>query len=391
MRALHPTILGLGLVSFLTDFSSEMIYPLLPLFLSQTLGAGPAALGIIEGIAEATAAFFKFISGRWSDEAGRKKPFVVAGYSLSSLSRPLIGLAQAWPHVLVLRFLDRIGKGIRTSPRDALIADLTNDHNRGRAYGFHRAMDHAGAVIGPLAAAVLLGVGFSLRETFLFAAVPAALCMVVLVYWVREPARVNPDGRAEAVALKATSWKALPADFKRYLFVVLLFTLGNATDAFFLLKLGEAGVPQAWVAGLWAVHSAVKMSSTYLGGVWSDRFKPKNVLCAGWLFYACIYVAFAYVTDENILVGLFLLYGIYFGLTEPAERSLVVIQSKRATKGVAFGFFHLFIAAGALPASLVFGLIWQSFGSHYAFLMGASLAFAATLALAFLVRDPEAR
>jgi MFS family permease len=224
------TVVALGVVSLLTDLSSEMIYPLLPIFLASVLGAGAMALGLIEGVAESTAALLKVASGIWTDRARRRKPLVVAGYSLSGIMRPFIGLAAAWPAVLALRFADRVGKGLRTSPRDALIADVTDATARGTAYGFHRAMDHAGAVLGPLVAAVLLKLaGLPLRQVFLLSAIPAVAVLVVLLLGVKEPP--PPPAAVPAAPKVLAPWSALGPDYRRLLAAVLVFTLGNSTDA----------------------------------------------------------------------------------------------------------------------------------------------------------------
>ena len=367
------TVIALGVVSLLTDLSSEMIYPLLPIFLASVLGAGAMALGLIEGVAESTAALLKVASGIWTDRTRRRKPLVVAGYTLSGMMRPLIGLAAAWPAVLALRFADRVGKGLRTSPRDALIADVTDASARGTAYGFHRAMDHAGAVLGPLVAAVLLNfAGLPLRQVFLLSAIPAVAVLVVLLLGVKEP----PLGGAESpVAPKILApWSALGPDYRRLLLAVLVFTLGNSTDAFLLLRLSQTGVSTAGIALLWSAHHVVKMAANYYGGRLSDRVGPRAMILAGWLFYAAIYLTFGWLTSAPALIAVFLAYGIYFGLTEPAERAWVASLVPPQLRGTAFGWYHCAIGLAALPASVAFGLLWQQWGAAVAFTAGAFLA-----------------
>ncbi len=375
MKRLPRTVVALGFASFFTDFSSEMIYPLLPVFLTTVLGAGALALGAMEGLAESTAALLKIYSGLWSDRTGRRKPLILGGYTLAGIARPLIGLAHAWPVVLVLRFLDRVGKGLRTSPRDALLADVSEKDRRGEAYGFHRAMDHAGAVVGPLVAAALLQfAGVSLRHVFLLAAIPAAVVVVILLAAVREPggaALVAPEG---APGGEGPSLRGLGRDFRVLLAAVLIFTLGNSTDAFLLLRLSDAGVPAAWVAVLWSAHHVVKMLSAYAGGRLSDRGGRKGFVLAGWIVYAAIYLSFALVDSPWGLVGLFLAYGIYFGLTEPVERAWVADLVPANLRGSAFGFYNGAVGLSALPASLLFGFLWQEFGPPAAFATGAALA-----------------
>ncbi len=367
-------MVALGVVSLLTDMSSEMIYPLLPAFL-LTVGAGAVALGVVEGVAEATAAIVKVVSGRRSDRSGRQKPLVVAGYTTSGLARPLIGLAVAWPMVVALRFVDRIGKGLRTSPRDALIAASVGEADRGRAFGLHRAMDHAGSVLGPLVAAGLLAAGFELRSVFLLAVVPAVAVVAVLVLFVRDrPAAPRPAEQAETPG-------PMPRPFKVLLVATVVFTLGNSTDAFFLLRFTEAGLPLGGVAVLWAAHGAVKMTSTWMGGRLTDRIGRRPLVLAGWMLYAAIYVAFAVSESTVALVAIFLAYGITFGLTEPAERAWVADLAPPGRRGTAFGWYHGAVGVAALPASVVFGLVYARFGAPTAFTMGAVLALIAAIVL----------
>ena len=380
---LSATVLVLGVASFLTDLSSEMIFPLLPVFLTTVLAAGPRALGVIEGFAESTASLLKVASGIWTDRTRRRKPLVVLGYSLSGAVRPLIALATAWPVVLALRIGDRIGKGTRTSPRDALIADVTPLALRGRAYGLHRAFDHAGAVAGPLVAAALLQWGgLSIRQVFLLAAVPAALVILVLALGVREPAAPPPAPAAAAAAPAA----GLGLPYRRLLLAIVVFTLGNSTDAFLLLRLGEAGLAPALVAAVWSALHVVKSGTTYLGGRLSDRVGRRPMVIAGWLVYAAVYLAFAVVADTAALVATFLVYGVHFGLTEPVEKAWVAEMAPATARGRAFGWYHGAIGFAALPASLLFGALWQAFGSATAFATGAALAL---VACALLLRVPS--
>jgi MFS family permease len=381
--ALPATVVALGVVSLLTDLSSEMIYPLLPVFLTTVLGAGPQALGLIEGVAESTASLLKVVSGRWSDRARRRKPLVVAGYSLAGAVRPLIGLATAWPAVLLLRFADRVGKGLRTSPRDALIADATPVPRRGEAFGLQRAMDHAGAVAGPLVAAALLTfAGLSLRTVFLLAVLPAVAVVVVLIAWVRERPRDEPVAASKVFG----AWRELGRPFHTVLAAVLLFTLGNSTDAFLLLRLSGVGVPAAGVALVWSAFHVVKMLSAYAAGRVSDRIGRRPLLTAGWALYAAVYLAFALANSRGAMLATFLVYGAYYGLAEPVERAWVADLAPAHLRGTAFGLYHGVVGLAALPASLLFGLLWQHFGAPAAFLTGSGLALAATALLALVPR-----
>ncbi|HVN33511.1 MAG TPA: MFS transporter [Thermoanaerobaculaceae bacterium] len=380
---LPATVIALGVVSLLTDLSSEMIYPLLPVFLTTVLGAGPQALGLIEGVAESTASLLKVVSGRWSDRARRRKPLVVAGYSLAGAVRPLIGLATTWPAVLLFRFADRIGKGLRTSPRDALITDATTPSRRGEAFGLQRSMDHAGAVAGPLVAAGLLTfAGISLRSVFLLSVVPAVAVVVVLVGWVRE----QPRGASAAPSKVMGAWCELGRPLHTVLAALLLFTLGNSTDAFLLLRLSGVGVSVAGVALLWSAFHVVKMLSAYAAGRVSDRLGRRPLVTVGWGLYAAVYLAFAVIHSREAVITTFLAYGLYYGLTEPVERAWVADLAPEQLRGTAFGLYHGVVGLAALPASLLFGLLWQRFGAPVAFLTGAGLALAATVVLALVPR-----
>ena len=384
-------VVALGVVSFLTDLSSEMIYPLLPLFLASVLGASVAALGVIEGVAESTAAVLKIVSGLWTDRTRRRKPLIVFGYGLSGSMRPLVGLATAWPTVLLLRFADRVGKGLRTSPRDAMIADVTDPSQRGAAYGLHRAMDHAGAAAGPLVAAALLSFGgISLREVFLLAAIPSVLVMMVLLYCVKEPRQ----RRAVAPPLMVSKhWHEMGRDFRLLLISFLVFTLGNSTDAFLLLRMADAGISPAGITVLWSAHHLVKMASTWIGGRLSDSLGRRGLIMTGWILYAGIYLALGCVEAPPILVILFLAYGIYYGLTEPVEKAWIAELVPTQLRGAAFGYYHCTIGLAALPASVLFGLLWQTWSATVAFAAGAGLAVIAAgmLLLVSTSTDKEVR
>jgi MFS family permease len=383
MQRLPRTVIALGAVSLLTDASSEMIYPLLPIFLSSVLGAGPLAIGAIEGLAESVAALLKLLSGWWSDRLPRRKPFVVAGYGIASVVRPLVGLAQSVPQVLAIRVVDRVGKGIRGAPRDALIADAVDPSTRGRAFGFHRAADHAGAVIGPLVAWALLGWGgLSLRTVFLLAGLPAALAVITLVIGVRESPRTRP-GPGPRPGLRDGGFSGR---FRAYLLVLLLFTLGNSTDALLILRASDLGVSAALVPVLWAMLHVVKSVSSTPGGVLSDRLGRRPLIIGGWLVYAVVYLGFAIASAEWHAWALFAVYGTYFGLTEGVEKALVADFVPADRRGTAFGWYNLTIGLAAFPASLLFGAVWQAFGAPVAFSMGATLAVMAAAGLAVVLR-----
>jgi len=377
---LSANVLLLGAVSFLNDSASEMIYPLLPVFLTTVLGAGPAVLGIVEGIAESTASFLKLASGFISDRVHRRKNWVVGGYLLSNAARPLIGLASSWPGVLVLRFIDRIGKGLRTSPRDALIAESTPSDYRGKAFGFHRAADHAGAVAGPLLAALLLDVFImNIKTVFLLSVIPGVITIGVLLAGVREtPTQARPSVRPEPLRIRQ-AWREMPGTLRRFVLILFLFTLGNSTDAFLLLKAQQLGVTVGLLPVLWVVLHIVKMTSSVQGGIASDRWGRKRVIVGGWIVYALTYAGFMIADSVWEAWALFAVYGLYFGLTEGVEKALIADFSPSHLRGSAFGLYNLMIGIGALPASLLFGWVWQSFGSAAAFGMGAAFALTASL------------
>ena len=371
----------LAAVSFFTDVSSEMIYPLLPVFLSTVLGANAGFIGAIEGAAESTAALLKLASGWWSDRIRRRKPLVVAGYALASAMRPLIAIAQSATQVLAIRVSDRVGKGIRNSPRDALIADSVGVEVRGRAFGLRSAADNAGALLGPLIAFGLLATWHvPLRTVFWFAVIPGAIAVIVAIVGIREVPR------HVAAATPAALQGAMGRRFWVFLIIIFIFTLGNSTDAFLLLRARQLGVPVALAPILWALLHGVKSVLNIPGGVLSDRIGRRPILIAGWLAYAVVYFLFARATHGWEAWALFAGYGLYFGLTEGTQLALVADVAPPQRRGAAYGWYYLAIGIGALPASLMFGAIWDRFGSPVAFMTGAGLALVAAIALAVVVR-----
>ena len=376
-------IVTLGWVSLLTDVASDMIYPLLPEFLTKTLGAGPAALGLIEGVAESTASLTKMVSGWWSDRIRRRKPLVVVGYALAAVVRPLAGLATSWVQVLSIRFADRVGKGIRTAPRDALLAELAPPERLGRAFGFQRAMDNAGAMVGPVLAAILLRFWIENERTvFLLAFLPGLAALALLLWKVPERRRENA-----APAARSDPEVPLPRRFWVLIGIFVLFTLANSTDAFLLLRARDAGVRLWQIPLLWAFFNGVKAASGVPGGMLSDRIGRVRTLALGWLVYALSYTGFAFAAKPLAIWGLFAFYGLFFGLTEGAERALVADLVPGPLRGRAFGIFHGSIGIAALPASLLFGIWWKLFGAPAAFSIGAGLALSAMVAL--LLSRPE--
>lgn len=383
-RRLGRNVYALAAVSFFTDVSSEMIYPLLPVFLTTVLGASAGFIGAIEGAAESTASLLKLASGWWSDRMRRRKPLVVAGYTLASAVRPLVAMAQTATQVLLIRVSDRVGKGLRNAARDALVADSVHPSARGKAFGLRSAADNAGALLGPLIAFSLLHWGgLSLRAIFWWASIPGAIAVIVAVIGVREAAR------HEYVGKKAELRTRMGARFWGFLVVMLIFTLGNSTDAFLLLRAKELGVPVALAPILWALLNGVKSISNIPGGALSDRAGRRPTLVAGWLVYSGTYLLFARASQAWHAWLLFAVYGIYFGFTEGAQLALVADVAPRDRRGAAYGWYYLAIGIGALPASIGFGIVWDRFGSAVAFGMGAALALIAALGLMFLPAGPR--
>lgn len=385
---MRGNVLWLSVASFLNDASSEMIYPLLPLFLTGTLGTGAAFLGVIEGAAESLSSLLKLASGWMADRSGRRKRLTVAGYSIAALSRPLIALTTVAWQVLAVRLLDRVGKGLRTAPRDALLAESVAPEHRGAAFGLHRAADHSGAVAGPLlASALLLAFPGDLRTVFAFALVPGLLTVAAVAWKVRETApAARPAGPA---APPLPRLRELGPILPRYLAVLVVFTLGNASDAFLLLRAAEAGVPVAMIPLLWGALHVSKAAWSVWGGRWSDRVGARRAIITGWMVYAAVYAGFAVVDSAWQVWALFGVYGLFFGLTEGPEKALVAGLAPEGLRGSAFGAYHAAIGIAALPASIVFGIVWQAFGAEAAFVMGAALAFLAALLLPLaLPREP---
>ena len=397
---LGRNVIGLSAVSFFTDVSTEMIYPLLPVFLAGVLGANASFIGAIEGTAETTASLLKLLSGWWSDKVSSRKPFVVAGYLLASIVRPFTAATHSATQVLAIRVTDRVGKGIRSSARDALLADSAVPEARGRAFGFHAAADNAGAVLGPLVAFFILrlhGVGaldasghflprdeHAMRNVFWLSAIPAAIAMVILIVVVRDIPR-----RDSAKPGEAGGSASLGGRFWGYLVVVLLFTLGNSTDAFLLLRANQLGVPVALAPILWALLNFVKSATGTYGGQLSDRIGRKPLIVGGWLLYAAVYFAFAWAGAPWQAWALFAVYGIFYGMTEGTEKALVADIVPAVRRGAAFGWYNLAIGLGALPASLIFGWIWDRSGSPSAFVFGATLALAAAILMAVVAPSSQ--
>ncbi|MGB2769303.1 MAG: MFS transporter [Candidatus Zixiibacteriota bacterium] len=373
-------ILVLGLVSFLTDASSEMIYPLLPLFLSDVLGSSMLFIGLIEGVAESTASILKIFSGWLSDRLGKRKLLVALGYGISSAGKPILSVVTAGWHVLLLRFGDRFGKGVRASPRDALIADSASEERRGLAYGFHRAMDSAGAVVGPLLAFLLLPlVNENYRVLFLIASIPAVLAVLILILFVKE----GKSFKEKITSLTRPKLSDFGPKFRIFIVGVVLFSLGNSSDAFLFIRAKGLNVELVHIPILWLILHLVYTLVSSPAGALSDRIGRKNLIISGLFIYSLAYAGFVFATRSFHVWILFGVYGLYYGLANGTMRALVADLAGEKRRALAFGVYHGAVGLTALPASLLFGWIWQSLGVSAAFGFGAVLAFLALLILKF--------
>jgi len=382
---LSKNVKNLGWVSFFNDVSSEMIYPLLPLFLTQVLGAGVLFVGLIEGIAESISSFLKLFSGWLSDRFQKRKGIILFGYSLASITRPIMGLVTSGLHVLFLRFFDRVGKGVRTSPRDALLSQSCSEAERGKAFGFQRTMDHAGAMAGPLIASFLMAVlTKNLRVIFYLSAIPAFFCLWILFSRVTDATR----NRLSAPPAFKLHWSTWDKKFRYFLFIITLFTLGNSSDAFLLLRAKDLGLDIVSIPILWFVLHLSKTIFSLPGGSLSDRIGRRTVMILAWTVYGLVYLGFALASKTYHIWLLFFFYGLFFGLSEGTERAWVADLVEESKRGMAYGVYNFFIGIATLPASLLMGLLWKTMGVQWAFAFGAIMALIAALLALILMREP---
>jgi MFS family permease len=371
-QPLPVAVVLLGLTSLFTDIGTEMIFPLLPVFLTEALRAGPAYLGLVEGAADTVSSLLKLASGVIADRTPKRKPLVLFGYGLASLVRPFVALATKPWHVLAVRVTDRVGKGIRSSPRDALIADAAGDR-AGRAFGFHQAMDNAGAVVGPLLATGLLAVGISLRGVFWVAVIPGALATALVAAVPESPRKPTPRPQVAKGAGDPDA-RVLSPTLITYLGILGLFSLGNSSDAFLLLRARSLGLPTAQIPILWAVLNLSKVVWAYLGGDLADRMRRARLIAAGWVVYALVYLGLGRATQVAHVWGLFIVYGVFYGLTEPVEKALVKDLVREDQRGRAYGAYNFVVGVTALPAGLLMGAVWKGWGPTVALELGAALA-----------------
>lgn len=396
-RQLPRNVWIVTLTSFFTDISSEMVINLLPLFLANVLGVRTSLIGLIEGLAESTASLLKIFSGWFSDKLGQRKSLAVVGYAISTVMKPLLYFVTSWWGVLAVRFGDRVGKGVRTAPRDALLADSIDPEHRGLAYGLHRGGDTAGAMIGLLIALVVVwaaqaGAVTLTRDTFqqvvLVSIVPAVLAVIVLAFGVRETAV------SQQRDLPTLSWRGFDRRFRRFLFVLVLFTLGNSADAFLILRAQERGLSVLGILGMLATFNLVYAALSGPLGALSDRVGRIRLISGGWLVYGLLYLGFALARTAVVIWTLYALYGVYYAAVEGTAKAFVADIVAPEHRGTAFGLYNAAVGMAVLPASLIAGVLWQGmgswdgFGPAAPFLFGAALAGTAVLLFTTWVNRP---
>lgn len=390
---LSRNLLLVGLASLLTDMSTEMVYPILPLFLTATLGASPRVLGLIEGIVEATASLTRVMSGWISDVMGKRKPFAVGGYALSVLGKGALYLATSWPLVLGGRVLDRFGKGIRTAPRDALLAESVPENQRGRAFGFHKAMDTLGAVLGVICAYLLIRAGQSeLRTVLVWSLAPAALAVVVLCF-LRETGQGRHAASKRPRVKLSDAWHRAPSRLRLFYLIVFLFALGGSSNQFLLLRARGMGFSDADTILLYLVYNLTYLVFSYPAGKLSDRIGRAPLLIAGYFIYAVSYAGFALVdhlpASSTSIWLLFAIYGCYIGLTDGVEKALVSDMSPSDARATFLGLHATITALGLFPASLIAGWLYDSVSPSSAFLFGSVCALVAGVLAVVFLRHPR--
>lgn len=381
-----PFFLGLsrnvfftGLVSLFMDISSEMVYPLVPLFLTGVLGTTKTTVGIIEGIAEATASILKVFSGYMSDRLGKRKLLMTIGYGISAVSRPIIAYSGTWFEVLTARFIDRFGKGIRTSPRDAIIADSTEVGSLGLAYGFHRSMDTVGAIIGPAVAfALLFFFVDNLRLVFLVSTIPAIIAVALIIFFIKERKKT----KEELAHLPKLNIRQFNGPFRSYMVVIGLFSLGNFADAFLVLQAQNLGVSKELIPIIYLVYNIIYAISSVLLGALADKVGIKNVILASFVFFSLIYLGVSQATSALHIWILFPIYGIYKGMTEGTQKAYLAFLSPKEHKATAFGIYYTVSGLMLLPASIIAGYLWDNIGPGTTFLYGSAMSIVAAIIFA---------
>ena len=362
-----------GLTSFFTDTSTKMVYSVMPIFL-LSIGASKTTISLIEGIAESTASLLKVVSGHWSDRIGRNKPFMIIGYGITALVTPLYALAKVPVQVLFYRFFERVGKGLRTAPRDSLISGSVKNREAGRSFGFQKAMDNSGAIVGPLLAFLLLSVfPLNYRNIFLLATIPALFGVLTVVIFIKE---AKAEKRESS---RRFSLKLLPRKFYFFLIVIFVFTLGNSADALLLVKTSETGIAKAYIPFVYMIFNAVSVVLAVPIGKLSDRIGREKLIIAGFLVYALVYYFFGRFNSITIFIFLFMFYGLYSALTDGSQKALISDIVSRDLKGTGFGLYHAVLGITLLPASLIAGILYDKVNSNAPFYFGAAMALMAAV------------
>ncbi len=378
---LSKNVFFAGWVSLLMDVSSEMIYPLVPLFLAQVLGVNKSLIGMIEGIAESTASLLKVFSGWLSDRLGRRKTLMAIGYAISTLSRPVMAMSAVWQQILLARFVDRLGKGIRTAPRDAIIAESSKEARLGRAFSFHRSMDTMGAVIGPaLAFFFLRFLKEDYRKIFWFSVIPAILAVLVIFVFIRE--RREPHVRPE---LPRITWKSFDWRVRFFMVIASLFALGNSSDVFLILRAGQVGVPTVMIPAIYLAFNVVYSLSAIPAGIAADRFGRKRIILSGFLLFAVVYLGFARAGSVAAIWLLFGLYGVFMGLTEGVQKAFLASITNPDFKATAFGVYATVVGLAMFPASLIGGWLWDHLSPEATFYFGSATAALSACLFAVLI------
>lgn len=379
MRGVGANVVILGLVSLFTDLSSQMVFPLIPLFLTTVLGSSMTIVGLIEGFAETTASLLKVFSGYWSDRIKRRKPFVLLGYGLSSLAKPLFAFAYAWQSVFAIRILERVGKGIRNAPRDAIIAESCNDDVRGKAYGIHRAMDGTGSVLGAVLGLILL-ISLGFQNVFLLAGIPS-LIAVFLIVLVKEKRKATRNAVPTAAKSMRVSFRALTPQLKYFIAIATVFTLGNFGYAFLMIRAQNIDLNDPTAMLLYVLLYVVYTIFTIPAGTLSDKIGRQPVIVIGYALFGMTSLGLAFVSNLFQIVWLFALYGVFYAMIDGVQRAFVVDLSPPDLKATSLGAFHTATGLAALPAGVISGLLWDTISPEATFIYGFVLSFVAAALL----------
>ena len=387
LLGLPRNVVALGMVSLFMDISSEMIYPLIPLFLNNVLLASKTYIGLIEGVAESTASVLKVFSGWLSDKLGKRKSIILWGYGISVFSRPILAIATSWLGVLTYRFTDRLGKGVRTAPRDAIIADSTESGSLGKAFGFHRSMDTVGAVIGPALAFLILALpGGRFQTVFWISMIPGFFALACIAIFVNDVKR-QTHANIETAFLSSVSFGRLERNFKAFLTVVTIFTLGKTSEAFLILRVQELGVAVAAIPLLYLSFNGVSALLSTPLGIMADRIGKRRMVLASYVFFAVIFLGFAFATSQLHGWLLFFAFGVFVAMNEGVQRAYVATMIEPEIMATGYGIYHTIVGLAALPSSIIGGALWEHFGPQALFFYGAAMALIASLLFVVLLRD----